>query len=81
MKDCKFNISLDKIIFGWNIENVKYTFANILIELASYSVYKSRIIYYDTKNSLPISIFFVLEIKKDRRNYYKVREKIKSKGE
>ena len=48
-KDYKFNISLDKIIFGWNIENANYTFANILIELASYSVYKSHIIDYDTK--------------------------------
>ena len=50
MKDYKFHISLDKIIFGWNIDNANYTFANILIELASYSVYKSRIICNDTKN-------------------------------
>ena len=55
---------MDKIISGWNIENSNFTFANILIELASYAVYKSRIIYYDTKKSIPISTLFVSEIKK-----------------
>ena len=48
-KDYNFHISLEKIISGWNIDNSNFTFVNILIELASFSVYKSRIIYYDTQ--------------------------------
>ena len=48
--DYNFHISLEKIISGWNIVDSNFAFVNILIELASFSVYKSRIIYYDTKN-------------------------------
>ena len=55
---------MEKIICGWNSPNAKFNFANILIELASYAVYKSRIIYYDTKKIIPISILFMFEIKK-----------------
>ena len=46
----KFQISLKKIIYGWNIHNSKFNFVNVFIELASYAVYKSRIIH-DTKKS------------------------------
>ena len=49
---------------GWNIDNSNFTFVNILIELVSFCVYKSRIIYYDTKNAIPIPILFMLEMKK-----------------
>ena len=59
-----FKISIEKIICGWNIHNSTFTFANILIELASFAVYKSRIIYNDTNKITPISILFMLEITK-----------------
>ena len=38
-----------KIISGGNIDDSNFTFANILINLASYSVYKFRINYYHSK--------------------------------
>ena len=53
-----------KDYYYWSIDNSNFTFVNILVELASFSVYKSRMMYYDTKNSIPISIYFMLEIKK-----------------
>ena len=45
----KFEISLEKIICGWNSHHSKSNFVNVLIELAYYAVYKSRIIYFETK--------------------------------
>ena len=63
-KDFNFQISLEKIISGWNIDNSNFTFVNILIELASFSVYKYRIIYYDTKNQHQFQFCSFLEIKK-----------------
>ena len=35
-KDYNFRLSLEKIIYGWNIDNSNSTFVNILIELASF---------------------------------------------
>ena len=56
---------MEKIISRWNIDNSNFTFVNISIELASFSVYKPCIIYYNTKNkSTPVSNLFILEIKK-----------------
>ena len=59
-----FNITLEKVICGWNIQNSDFYFANKLIEIATFAVYKSRLIFYDTKKVIPISILFMYEIKK-----------------
>ena len=78
MKDCKFYISFDKIIFGWNIEIANNTFANILIELASYSAYsKSHVIYYDTKNITNLN--FVCARNKNKKKTEEIIKKSKKK--
>ena len=64
IQDQQFTITLDKIICGWNIEKHEYNFANILIELASFAIYKSELIYNDTNKVTPIIVLFTLEIKK-----------------
>ena len=64
IKDEQFNLSLDKIICGWNIDNKDYTFANILIDLAAFAIYKSKMIYNETNKSNSISVLFMIEIKK-----------------
>ena len=60
----QFNISLNKIILGWNIDDKYFTMTNILIELAAFAIYKSKMIYSDTNKLTPIEIIFITEIKK-----------------
>ena len=40
----EFDVSLEKVIFQWNINNLNLNFVNILIEETSCAVYKSQII-------------------------------------
>jgi hypothetical protein len=65
IQECNiFKISLDKIICGWHIQDRDYNLANLLIILASFSIYKTRMIYNETKKFVPISSLFILEMKK-----------------
>ena len=41
------NVSLENIIYGWNIDKTNCAFVNVLLILASFSVYKARIQYSD----------------------------------
>ena len=59
-----FTINLKKIICGWHVGDQDYDLANLLIILASFSVYKARIIYNDTQKFTPISNLFHFELKK-----------------
>ena len=63
MKECNFNINLPIIICGWNISDKNFKFANVLIQLASFAIYKSKMIYNVTKKIIPIKILFKMEIK------------------
>ena len=64
MKKVDIDINLEKIICGWNLENNKYDVVNVLIILASFAVYKARLIYSDTKQFIPIFNLFKIEIKR-----------------
>ena len=59
-----FDISLEHIIFGYNIDKKNCTFVNFLLIIASFSVYKARIRSSETNIFLPISLFFNSEIKR-----------------
>ena len=63
-KDKRFSISLEYIICGWNIDRKEYTFANILIDLASFAIYKSKVIFNETNKLDSINVLFMIEIKK-----------------
>ena len=57
-----FDISLEHIIFGYNIEKKNVFFKNFLLIIASFSVYKARIRCSET-NTFPLfSLFFNSEI-------------------
>lgn len=60
----QFSITLDKIICGWNIDKKKYTFANILIEIASFAIYKSKMIFNETNKLNSVNVIFMIELKK-----------------
>ena len=59
-----FDISLEDIIFGYNIDKKNCTCVNFLLIIASFSVYKARIRCSETNTFLPISLFFNSEIKR-----------------
>ena len=63
IKDPNFDMSLDEIVLGGNIRDSSFSCINILIELSSYAVCKSRLIYYKTNNAKPISILFMWDKK------------------
>ena len=58
-----FNLSLENIIYGWNIDKSTCAFVNFLIIIALYSVYKARIRFNETNIFSPIWSIFNLEIK------------------
>jgi hypothetical protein len=57
-------MDLDKIICGWYVDKSKYNIANIVIILAAFSVYKSRIIYSQTNKQTHIESLFICEMKR-----------------
>ena len=59
-----FEISLYHIVCGWNIDRSEFDFVNILIELASFAVYKSKMIYNQTQKNVPNIVLFTQEFKK-----------------
>ena len=59
-----FDIALKHIIGGWNIENKEYYIINILIEIASFTIYKSKMIYNQTNKAIPNTLLFIQDIKK-----------------
>ena len=59
-----FEITLKHIIGGWNIENKEYHFINTMIDIASFTIYKSKMIYNQTNKNIPCSLLFIQEIKK-----------------
>ena len=65
-----------KIISGWKILSSNFTFVNILIKLASYSVYKSRKIYYDTESNTYFNFVYVRNKKKKKKKKKKRLKKL-----
>ncbi len=57
-----FEITLRKIICGWNIDSSIYDFVNVLIQLATFAIYKSKMIYNETKKYVLPKIHFMHEI-------------------
>ena len=64
VKNENLDISLKHVIGGWNIENKEYYFINILIEIASFAIYKSKMIYNQTNKNMPNTLLFIQELKK-----------------
>ena len=58
------NISLEHIIYGWNIENANFGCVNLLLIIASFSVYKAKIRHSKTDTFTPISLVFIFEMKR-----------------
>ena len=77
LKNCFLDVSLHNIIYGWNIENLNFEIENILIIIASFSVYKAKMIFNETKQFTPITLFFKLEIKKLDELFLNIRKRTK----
>ena len=58
------NVDLESIIYGWNMDQSSYDFANLLLIIASYSVYTAKIRYSETLIFTPIWLIFYFHIKK-----------------
>ena len=59
-----FNISLEDVIYGWDLDQSNRNFANLLLMIASYSVYTVKIRYSETKVFSPILLTFKFYIQK-----------------
>ena len=64
VKNENLRITLKQIIGGWKIEIKEYYFINILLEISSFTIYKSKMIYNQTNKSIPNTKLFIQEIKK-----------------
>ena len=62
VKNQNLNVLLKHIIGGWNIEMKEYCFINILIEVASFTIYKLKMIYTQTNKIIPNTVLFMQEI-------------------
>ena len=60
----KFNVSLESIIYGWDIDQSCHDFANLLLMIASYSVYTVKMRHSETMVFSPISLIFKFYIQK-----------------
>ena len=60
----KLDVSLEHIIYGWNIRNLNFDFVNLLLIIASFSIYKARIRYIATNIFTPILRLFNNEIER-----------------
>ncbi len=58
------NVSLEHIIYGWNIRDLNFDFVNLLIVIATFSIYKARVRYNETNIFNPISRLFSSEIER-----------------
>ena len=57
-------ISLYHIVCGFNIDKSEFDFVNIIIELISFAIYKSKMIYNQTRKITPSNLLFSHEIAK-----------------
>lgn len=77
LKNCFLDVSLQNIIYGWNIEKLDFEIENLLIIIASFSVYKAKMIHNETKKFTPITLLFKFEIQKLDELFSNIRKRLK----